>query len=173
MTSATGNVSIPVGIVPFERRYSQAAFDCGEPTLNLWLKEQASQQEKRDNTRTFLAVEEDRVVGYYASRSYQLDLDALASAFGTGKRKYPVPAILLARLAACKSVRGTGVGGRLLVHALDSAAQISRATGVELLVVDALNTDAAAFYGRYGFETFMDNPSKLFISTATLRKAVG
>ncbi|MBK5238680.1 MAG: hypothetical protein JJE28_06170 [Actinomycetales bacterium] len=44
-------------IVPFSRKYDRASFDCGVDSLNDWLKSQAGQQERKGNTRTFLAVD--------------------------------------------------------------------------------------------------------------------
>ena len=43
-------------------------FDCGVESLNNYLKVMASQQSQKDNTRTFVLVEEqntERVIGYY------------------------------------------------------------------------------------------------------------
>lgn len=75
----------------------------------MWLATQASQQERANNTRTFLAVERDEIVGYYATTPYRLELDELATMYGVGKRRYPVPAVLLARLAVDKAAQGQGL----------------------------------------------------------------
>jgi len=92
-----------IEIVPFSKAYDRSAFQCGKPLLDIWLREQASQQEGTGNTRTFLAVADSRlVIGYYATTTYRLDVDEAARAFGVGKHRYPVPAVLLARLAVDK-----------------------------------------------------------------------
>jgi hypothetical protein len=47
-------------VQPFSKRIDRTAFHCGEDELDEWLRTQAGQQEKRGNTRTFLAVDRSR-----------------------------------------------------------------------------------------------------------------
>jgi hypothetical protein len=61
-----------VEIVAFDRKLDRSSFSCGKPDLDDWLKRQAGQQERANNTRTFLAVEGQEVVGYYAATTYRL-----------------------------------------------------------------------------------------------------
>lgn len=155
-------------------RQDRSGFDCGVEELNDWLKTQATQQQKKDNAVTFVALHPDdnRVVGYYSSLTYRLDLDEAAAAYGVGKRRYPVPALLLARLAVCQSFQGNRLGELLLLHALHNASEVADRVGVEVLVVHAINKDAAAFYGRYGFTQFADHDLHLFMPAKTIRKAL-
>jgi ribosomal protein S18 acetylase RimI-like enzyme len=148
-------------------------FDCGNAEMNDWIRTKATNQEGTDNTRTFLAVDTatDLVLGYYASCSYQLGLDAAALAFGMGKKRYPVPALLLARLAVDRTCQGQGIGKALVVHALEAFAKISKLTGVEIVVVDAIDLNVVAFYAKLGFTRFDGHEMKLFIPTKTLRAA--
>jgi GNAT superfamily N-acetyltransferase len=161
-----------VEILKFVKSFDRSHFDCGKPELNEWLYAQAGQQERADNTRTFLAIEGDEIVGYYATTTYRLELDDLAKAFGAGKRRYPVPAVLLARLAVDRRSQGHGVGARLLVHALTEIARASESVGFEVVVVHAIDHEAVTFYARYGFQQFVDEPLNLFITTKALRATV-
>lgn len=86
-------------IVSYAKSFDRSGFSCGRSTLDEWLQTQATQQERANNTRTFLAIENDAIVGYYATTTYRLELDEVATMYGAGKRKYPIPAVLLARLA--------------------------------------------------------------------------
>jgi len=109
-----------IEIVPFRREVDRSEFQCGKPELDAWIARYAGQSERNDTTRTFLALEDDdTLIGYYATTACELDLDEAASAFGVGKRRYPVPAMLLARLAVSESVQGRGVGGLLLFDAME------------------------------------------------------
>ena len=123
-----GEVTI-VRVVGYAGHYDRSVFACGKPDLDVWLQRQASQQERKNNTRTFLALDttEQRVIGYYSTTTYRLDLDEAAAAYGVGKRVYPVPAVLLARLAVDQQWSGQGVGRQLLVHALENVARASEA----------------------------------------------
>lgn len=91
-----------VEIVGFSTAIDRSGFRCGNPALDDWLRTQAGQQERANNTRTFLAIDPsaDGVAGYYATTAYRLEPEEAARVGGLGPRRYPVPAVLLARLAA-------------------------------------------------------------------------
>jgi GNAT superfamily N-acetyltransferase len=154
--------------------HDRSGFSCGVEELDEWLRSQATQQQRKNNAVTYVALHPDdnRVVGYYSSLTYRLDLDEAAAAYGVGKRRYPVPAVLLARLAVCQSFQGNRLGEALLVHAMHNASEVADRVGVEVLVVHAINKDAAAFYGRYGFTQFADHDLHLFMPTKTIRRAL-
>ena len=78
---------------------------------------------------------------------------------------YPVPVVLIARLAVDKQFQKLGLGGKTLVYALRKSVQLSElglpAVGI---VLDVLDNDALQFYQK--FETFTpltDNPMRLFM----------
>lgn len=151
--------------------HDRAPFDCGVEDLNDWLRKQANQAGKKGNSLTRVLVEEGegRVYGYYAQTAYSLVGEELARAF-VSPSKYPVPCVLLARLACCKSVQGQGLGGVLLAHALRSCIRVSDEIGIQFVVVHAIDESAAQFYERYGFERFADHPNHLLIPLKTVRK---
>lgn len=77
-------------ICPFDRKFDRSSFSCGKADLDDWLKAKAGQQERVNNTRTFLAVEGLKVIGYYATTAYRLGLDEAAEMYGVGRRRYPI-----------------------------------------------------------------------------------
>jgi len=162
-----------VEIRPFDRKFDRASFSCGKPDLDDWLKTKAGQQERASNTRTFLAVEGPRVVGYYATTAYRLGLDEAAEMYGVGRRTYPIPAVLLARLAVDANFQGGGIGSKLLIHALGQIAEASRHVGFEVVVVHAIDRDAVAFYAQRGFTQFEDHDLHLFMPVKDLLATLG
>jgi hypothetical protein len=64
-------------VQPFAKSIDRARVHCGEDEFDERLRTQAGQQEKRGNTRTFLAVDmdDDSLVGYYSTTTYRLELD--------------------------------------------------------------------------------------------------
>lgn len=161
-------------IRPFDRALVRSStFACGEPGLDLWLREQASQQERRDNVRTALAVDEDsgRLAGYCSTRACETVPDAAFTPAGRARR-YPVPAVLIARLAVDLEHQGRGVGRLLLADTLRRIATTSHVLGFEVVVVHALHEAAAGFYATCGFRRFHDQPLSLFLTTRDLRAAV-
>lgn len=155
-------------IVAFNRRFDRSSFSCGKPDLDDWLKTKAGQQERANNTRTFLAVDGSKVIGYYATKAYELGLDEVAEMYGVGKRAYPIPAVLLARLAVDAGFQGSGIGSLLLLHALSQMAEVSRHVGFEVVVVDAIDGDAVTFYAQRGFTQFEDHELRLFMPVKNL-----
>jgi GNAT superfamily N-acetyltransferase len=156
----------------FERTIVRhSPFDSGEPELDAWLKEQAGQQDRRDGARTLLGLDEarTRVAGYYTTVTYELRPDDVGTSLWK-LRRYPVPAVLLARLAVDREYQGAGVGRLLLFDALSRFERASHDIGFELVVVDALHEDAACFYLKHGFRRFLDHELKLFVTVGDLRR---
>ena len=81
---------------------------------------------------------------------HEIRRDVLPKKFSHGDQLV-IPAILLARLALDVDVQGRGLGRQLLVDALQRAVLGIQAVGGRYIVVDAINDDAANFYGHFGF----------------------
>ena len=56
--------------------------------------------------------------------------------------RYPIPAILIAKLAVDRSMQGRGLGKQLLFHALARAIDVYRIVGVYGVRVDAIDENA-------------------------------
>lgn len=154
------------------KRHDKKSFDCGEPELNTWLKEHSSRSGRSGNTlaRVLVADGEPTVRGYYAQSAYRLDNQELSAIYGAEARpRYPIPCVLIARLARCQSVRGQGMGEVLLAHALRACTRVSEEVGIEMVVVHALNEKAAIFYESFGFTRFVDHPHSLMLPAKILK----
>lgn len=147
----------------------RSPFACGQPDLDRWLREQAGQQDRRHNVRTVVAVDDeaDRVVGYHATRAYEV-APARDGVRGAAGRRYPVPAVLIARMAVDLAYQGRGIGRLLLADALTRIAGVARQVGFELVVVHAVDEAAARFYAAHGFRRFEDEPRALYLTTRDL-----
>jgi predicted GNAT family N-acyltransferase len=146
-------------------------FDCGEVALNNWLACMARQQHSRNIARTFVAVEVDaptRILGFYA-----LSVSEIEGATLPKPKKYPnlVPVVRLGRFAVNQQVQGKGLGGLLMLNALERIAEIAAQVGLAAVVVDAKHEAAARFYQRFGFIALPDKPLQLFLPTQTLLAA--
>lgn len=82
------------------------------------------------------------VVGYYALAAISVETDGMPSRQRLSRN---VSAVLLARLAVDKRYMGQGLGEFLLAHALDTVVTTAAAVGVQCVVVDALDDNAAGF----------------------------
>lgn len=145
-------------------------FDCGIEALNEYLRRFAQQNHERNIARTFVAVDAgNRIWGYYSLSSASIEFEALPPEAVRRLPKYPVPAVRLARLAVDRGMRGSGLGGRLLVDALRRALSVSAEIGIKVVLVDAKNREARGFYRHYGFLELRDQSMKLFLPIETVR----
>ena len=140
--------------------------------LNEWLKDRASQFDRRDLSRTFVATRPEAVlvVGYYAISTHRVVYDALPAAESKGLPRLDVPVVLIGRLAVDQSVQGQGLGALLLVDALRRSLQISGQVGIRAVEVDALDDAAMNFYFKFGFRPLLDDSRHLFLPMHEIRK---
>lgn len=141
------------------------AFDCGTPSLNGWLLEHASAAGAAGSARTYVIVDsaQDRVVGYHALTAAGVERHAATARAIKGMPRYPVPVVLLARLAVDTSVTGRGIGALLLRDAMTRTLAASETIGVRAMLVHALDENAREFYTRHGFEPSRTDPLHLMM----------
>lgn len=156
----------------FGRSHDRSQFDCGTPLLTDWLSKQASQYEKRDLARTYVAVRpgEKTVLGYYAISNHRVSFESLPEDQAQGLPRLDIPVVLLGRLAVDKSVQGQGLGAFLLIDALRRAVHISDQIGIRAVEVDAIDQSARTFYLKYGFVPLRDDEFHLFLPIRVIRK---
>ena len=154
------------------RQHDRTAFDSSKPMLDDWLKLQASQYEKKDLARTYVAVHKGavQVFGYYAISTHRVSYETLPQEQAKGLPKIDLPVLLLGRLAVDRTVQGQGLGKLLLIDALRRMQQVAEQVGVRGVEVDALDDAARNFYLKFGFMELLDNPHHLFLSLHVIRK---
>jgi GNAT superfamily N-acetyltransferase len=143
------------------------AFDCGEPTLNDWLKKRALYNHTQGASRTYVACIGRRAIGYYC-----LATGGVTHSEATGKVKRnmpnPIPVIILGRLAVDLAWQGKQMGGGLLKDAALRSVRAAEIIGVRALIIHALSDDAKRFYERYGFIPSPGNPMMLMATITDL-----
>lgn len=155
-------------------KHDRSRFDCGVIVLNHYLKVMASQQAKKDNTRTFVLEDEqysEQVIGYYTLTMTPIDIKNLPAKLQK-KHHSVTSAGLIARLAVDYRYKGRGFGEWLLVDALRKLLVASETVAFPVVIVDAKD-GAEYFYEKYGFTTFKDSDKKLFLTIADIRASIG
>jgi GNAT superfamily N-acetyltransferase len=163
-------------IVPLGKQHDRKSFDCGEPSLDQYLYHYASQDIRRHINRVFVASPPKaprRVIGYYSLSAGSLDATALPEALRRRLPRYPVPVVLLGRLAVAESHQGMGLGSILLADALQRVAQASQVMAVYAVVVDALDERATEFYRQFGFVPLPSQLLKLFLPVESIATFFG
>jgi GNAT superfamily N-acetyltransferase len=113
--------------------------------------------------RTFVAIDDTaigpRVAGYFSLATVSVDREAAEKHPQlTRLPRFPIPGVLLARLAVDTRVQGQGLGRYLFEEALGLTLQLAKAGPVafRLLVTDAIDGAAARFYERHGLVRLSD-----------------
>jgi predicted N-acetyltransferase YhbS len=145
-----------------DAHHDVSTFNSGNEDLDTWLQRHALAAQRMDSARTFVATRSGRVIGYFSlTMGSVLRADAPAKLV-RGMPAYPVGMALLARLAVNQSQHGKGVGAMLLAEALRKAVAAGEVAAARLIVVDAVDDSAAAFYQRYGFIGTPENPLRYY-----------
>ncbi|MGI0118710.1 GNAT family N-acetyltransferase [Zooshikella sp. RANM57] len=158
-------------VVPLDKKkHDRKRFDCEIDALNNYLKVMANQQDKKDNTRTYVLEDEENqstIIGYYTLTLGSVFLGALPPDLQK-KHHNASSGGLIARLAVDKRYKKQGYGELLLIDALSKLLQGSDLVGYPLIIVDAKG-GAVDFYKKFNFRQFKDMPNKLFVCISEVR----
>ena len=163
-----------VRIDPLGKQHDRATFSSGQPDIDDWFRRRASQDERRNVARVFVAADDELgIIGFYSLSSYTLTLHDLPEDLARKLPRYDaIPAARIGRLGRDQRVRGQGMGELLLADAVRRILGAARSVAVFAIVVDAKDDTAAAFYRRFGFQPFPLQPSRLFLLTSTALAAL-
>ncbi|MEO6667295.1 MAG: GNAT family N-acetyltransferase [Nitrospiria bacterium] len=154
-------------------RHDRSGFSCGSPPLDQYLRTQAGQDARKRVAAPFVLCEGRgyTVLGYYTLSAVGVDIGKWPETVAEKLPRYPVvPATLLGRLAIDRRFQGHGAGEYLLMDALHRSVQASRQVAALAVIVDAKGENAVAFYRRYEFIPFADQPTRLFLPMRVIEK---
>ncbi len=154
------------------REHRLNEFDCGNPTLNQWLEKYAWGNQQADSAKTYLALEGERVAGYYALTTGSVHKHESPERVAKGLANHPIGIVLLARLAVDRSQQGKGLGKALLFDALSRIEEAADIVAVRAVMVHAINDAARHFYQHFGFEESPTDAYQLLLLLKDLRKAM-
>lgn len=165
--------SIQLNFNRLDKSIDCSKFDCGEIALNDYLSMRALTEMSQRLSVVIVALDRHGfIAGFYSISPDQIAKDFLSKQDGRGVPYDMVPGVRIGRLAVSKNYQGKGVGAMLLRHALQKCLRMSEEFGGRVVVVDAKNEKAAAFYSHYGFKPIKENPSILVLKISILAKAV-
>jgi len=160
-------LSVPEKLRP---GHNLSDFECGEPSLDDWLRRRAPQNEESGASRTYVVCAGQQVVGYYA-----LAVGAVAHADAPGRVRRnmpdPVPVMIVGRLAVHKDFHGRKIGLGLLRDAVLRTLQAADIAGVRALLVHAISERARQFYEDCGFIASPMDPMTLMVTVQEAAKA--
>jgi len=160
---------------PIAKSHDRKRFDCGDAELNTFLQKHARQNHEAGSSKTFCAIDDldpKRVLGFYTLAPVSIGLHQLPTPLARGLPQHDVGGYLLARIATSIGMHGKGLGGQLLLAAGGRCLRVAAEAGGSLLVIDAKNDRAAAWYEGYGALRMADMSLKLVLPLATIRLAL-
>jgi len=159
-------IAQPIRIEVLDRRHRSLLRDFRNQHESLvdYLKRYALRHTEKDLlARTFLAIdvtsETERLAGYFTLATASVERASISPISALDRLpRFPIPAVLLARLAVDERAQGQGLGRFLFEEALGLTLQLARTGPVafRLFVTDAIDETAARFYERFGLARLGD-----------------
>lgn len=147
-------------------RHDRAAFNCGNDSLDRYIREQATQDIRRRLATVFAAVEAiapSRICGFFTLSATSILPADLPREATRRLPRLPVPAALIGRLAVDRAFQGRGLGGILLADAVRKTTAAANTLAIAVLVVDPVDQAARNFYSTFGFASLRGPQSRMFL----------
>jgi len=87
-----------------------------------------------------------------------------------GMGRFPLPVVILARLAVSRENHGCGLGVGLLQDAIRRTLVIAEQAGIRAILTHPIDEDAARFYTRFGFTASPLRQQQLLLLLKDARK---
>tara|TARA_R110000868_G_scaffold1215_3_gene9478 strand:+ start:404 stop:943 length:540 start_codon:yes stop_codon:yes gene_type:complete len=169
-------------VVADKASHDLKTFDCGKTGMNDFLSRFAIKHNKLGLSRTWVLPEvvskantetaptdsKKTIAAYFTLSTATVSREAIPAQHSLPT--YPIPVIMLARLAIDSKYQGQGLGAKTLVTALRQARTLSQ-SGLPAygLILDVLDEQALGFYNSFEvFQPFTDEPMRLFVGMKTL-----
>jgi ribosomal protein S18 acetylase RimI-like enzyme len=149
--------------------HDRSSFSCGVPALEGYFKNQASQDVRRRVASCSVMIDDltESIAGFYTlSACHVLREDIDRSVLKKLPRYPEIPSVRLGRLAVDEKFRSIKLGSALLSDAVNRSLGLQ--IGAALMVVDAKDDTAAAFYRHHGFLDVPERPRQLVALLASL-----
>ena len=157
--------------VPVAANHDLMKFDCGEPSLDEWLRHRALRNESRFS-RTYVIGAGPRVIAFVCISAGSVDR---AAAPGRLRRNAPdvIPVAVIGRLAVDREYAGKGLGADLLADAFRRIVSASQNLGIAAVMVHAKSEAAKRFYMKCA--EFLEYPTEsriLYLPIETLEASL-
>ncbi len=133
------------------------------------LRNSPRQNHKKSIGKSFVALVEDCVIGYYTLSMACIEFVEIPEGYNRGIPKYPAPVAKIGRLAVDIRFQGKKIGTALLIDALRKILEASKIVAACAVIVDAKNNSSKKFYSGFGFITYKSDLS-LYLPMKTVEK---
>ena len=126
-------------------------FDCTQHALNHYLRQHAQKNQEAGLAQTYVIFSGSELIGFYSMCASSIAFGAAPKNLTDGVPRFPIPAILLARMAVDRRFQGRNVGKALMKDMFLKALGIADVIGVRAIMVHAKD-EAVGFYGHFNFK---------------------
>jgi GNAT superfamily N-acetyltransferase len=158
-------------IEKLQRTHEIEAFDCGQPELNRFLIRHALQAQQVNSSQTYVGLSGKTIIGFFTIVAGEVRHADAPARIVKGMPRYPIPLLVLARLAVHCEWQGRGIGAGLLLDALGRTLHAADIIGVRAVAVHAKDDSAASFYRHFGFMPSPTDKRHLFLLIKDVRAA--
>lgn len=173
---------MPTTITRISPADNVADFCCGTHALDSYLHRHAVRNDRagincayvlrrgENDTKTL-----PEILGFYTLSMASVEPSWLSDQYDFKLPKYPLPVVLIGRLAIDQRAQRMRFGRHLLINAIETVLIVAESVGCIGTAVDAKNTASAEFYGKYGFFPLgAENvwPQQMYLSNSTARIAL-
>ena len=152
-----------------DRGHATEAFDCGDVSLNRFLSQHALQSQLANAAQTYVCVEGSRIIGYATLAVGVVSHGEAPERLRKGLARFPVPVMVLARLAVDRGWQGRGVGASLLKDMALRTVQAADIAGIRALIIHAKDEAARDYYRQFGFAEGFPDPLHMYALTKELK----
>jgi GNAT superfamily N-acetyltransferase len=162
-------VSSPGAFVELDKKaHDRTGFDCDNASLNEFLCTQAAKHRSIGISRKMVLPGTEPaeqglrpIEAYYTTSIAVIERETLST--GRKLQPYPVPVLLIARLAVAKDQKGQGLGKITLIKAHEHLLSISEMTSAFAVLVAPIDDNADKFYRHFGFLELKDEAGRLYL----------
>ncbi len=160
-------------IEKLRRDHRVDSFTCGRPELDRFLIRFAFPAQQANGSVTYVEVPQDEVIGFYTMVTAQVSVEEAHERLAKGLGRYPIPLVVLARLAVRSDWQGRGIASGLLRDVMIRALLVGDIVGVRALAVHAKDDEAARFYARFGFVPSPTDALHLYMLLKDIHRVLG
>ncbi|MFJ2298172.1 N-acetyltransferase [Oerskovia paurometabola] len=156
---------------PIDDAHEVSQFCCGgEESLDRYLQNEAKSAHQRGAARTHVWLDEQKVSAYYTVVPQTITPRLLPRTVKTGFNA-GIPGFTIVKLALDQGLRGRSLGNDLLIDALSTIVGAADLVGGRVIMVEAADNPAFAFYERAGFKG-IDASYEMWMLVDTARAAL-
>ncbi len=155
------------------REHPVDGFTCGSEALDKFLVRYAFPNQQANASQTYLGLHDTEVIGFYSLAVGEVAHEGAPTRLIKGMARYPVPVMVLARLAVGTAWQGKGIGAGLLKDAMRRTVQAADIAGIRAVVVHAKDEAARRFYEHFNFVASPTDPLHLFLLIKDIARAAG